>query len=574
MPVPRRLDRPGASPSMIFDGHDDSDGDSDTENEREFGLGLEAFPAFTRRSGGRGGRGVVFPGSPPTPAGGPVPFLPGAAGTTSFSTSPRAESFFTSTSTSPSASSFPPLRTESFLASPRTTTEDSAAAALESEFNSMRRGGGGRGGGPVLARMRDIGRHLDVLHGRAAALDAAALDVRRHIEALRPGAASRASGSTSVGQGREREGGGQGRGTNLHWAALAVDVDLPPRGGTGTALATPTWHEDTGVPAAQLEEEERNTARELRRWPEFDALNEQFRRERPPEEREREQRRGIDRDFASLFPDLGLGRGVGMGIGTHPPGLNSETEFESTPFAEVAARRQARIQAQRQEQTQSQTDMLLWTRSAIAEERARLVEMQGRLAALGAAARGTNANAVSATTGSADANASADGATTTTTTDASTTPTTSPTLLADIRQIVREQTELLARVGGLVAEMGARVAGGAFDGLNLDANDNTGFGAGGAGGGGGAATMLARAREALERAERAVRVRVPSDGDAALRRLGLEALYGDGAGATATATTSTNATTTTGTTAAAAEDEEDKRPTPTSTIRRRVFFER
>ncbi|KAJ7481389.1 hypothetical protein B0H11DRAFT_2193535 [Mycena galericulata] len=227
------------------------------------------------------------------------------------------------------------------------------------------------------ARVRDIERHLDALGARVAALDAAAADVRQHIESLRP-------------------------------AAVAVSVRASAR----SPVRSPAREMEVGVGAER--------------------------------EREREQ----------------------------------SVVLEATPSIDVSAAAAA-PPTDDTHHPDARTELINSTRAAIAEERARLGELHARLTSL-------TAPPPPALTVTSPPRAD---------------PLSTAPLITDMRTLVREQTDLLARVGGLVAEMGARV--GAFEGV-------AGSTAGGASrengtGNGGVASALARARATLERADRAMR---------------------------------------------------------------------
>ncbi|KAJ7089112.1 hypothetical protein C8R44DRAFT_861492 [Mycena epipterygia] len=127
-------------------------------------------------------------------------------------------------------------------------------------------------------------------------------------------------------------------------------------------------------------------------------------------------------------------------------------------------------------------ELFVSTRAAIAEERARLSEMQERLSALGSAA--TPAPPLVTVTAPAPA------------------PAPAPGFATDMRAIVREQTELLARVTGLMADIGRRV--GTLEADTASSSDSVTGALTRARealerAGGGAAAVIARAREALER---------------------------------------------------------------------------
>ncbi|KAJ6453429.1 hypothetical protein C8R47DRAFT_1329326 [Mycena vitilis] len=219
-------------------------------------------------------------------------------------------------------------------------------------------------------------------------------------------------------------------------------------------------------------------------------------------------------------------------------------------------------------------NILASARAAIAEERSRLSEVQGRLAVLEASR--TAPTIIAASTLSSVTPSSVPPSTI----PAAATPT---ALVSDIRGIVREQTALLLRVGGLIADVGTQI--GVLEGARAAAHE---AGQALAHSNAGAAALLARARETIERADRAVSTSADEARRMDERLGGLVDPSAEGnanaiaiaiadADATALRTMArqmltaalTPASTTPEAAAAASADAEDKPPV----VRRRIFFD-
>ncbi|KAJ7812702.1 hypothetical protein B0H14DRAFT_2856067, partial [Mycena olivaceomarginata] len=214
----------------------------------------------------------------------------------------------------------------------------------------------------TTTRVRDIERHLDVLGVRAAALDAAAANMRQHLEALR----------TEVG----------GRGGAVGRSAPPLSPDLQQE---AVGAATRAGGETNGAGVA---------------------------------------------GSATAIAMPGAGAGV----------------LPTTSMAADSTAPSAAAQGREAQARDARTELLISAR-----------EMQERLVALGERTSPALVP-VPATAAPAPSSAPAPAATS------------SPALVADIRAIVRDQTALLSRVSGLIADMGARV--GALEGT-LERVDRT-----------------------------------------------------------------------------------------------------
>ncbi|KAJ7463519.1 hypothetical protein B0H11DRAFT_2285352 [Mycena galericulata] len=357
------------------------------------------------------------------------------------------------------------------------------------------------------ARVRDIERHLDALGVRVAALDAAAADVRQHIESLRPAAvAVRASvraparspvrsPAREVGFGvwaeMVREEDQSGARVAALDAAAAADVRQHVESLRPAALA---------VRASSVRTRARSPVRSPAREVEFGVWAEMVREEDQSGARvaalDAAAAADVRQHVESLRPAALAVRASSvrtrarspvrspareMEVGVWAARVREEAQsavLETTPGIDVSTA-VATPPTDDTPHPESRTELVSSTRAAIAEERARLGELQARLTSL---------------------TAPPPPALTVTSPPAADPLSTAP-LITDMRTLVREQTDLLARVGGLVAEMGARV--GALEGV-------AGPTAGGASrengtGSGGVASALARARATLERADRAMR---------------------------------------------------------------------
>ncbi|KAK6996686.1 hypothetical protein R3P38DRAFT_1956204 [Favolaschia claudopus] len=292
--------------------------------------------------------------------------------------------------------------------------------------------------GATNARVREIvEQHLDVLGVRAAALDAAAANVRQHIEALRMDAAARAAGA----------------GSNL---GSSVNGNVPTTAASTTSTATTTSTPSSPpAPAPSLEGQEAAVAAATRAG----LL--------------REARADLRAAMATRRNTYTAGFGAetlqsNQANPLLPPGSALRTEPPTTAAAlreTIAAR-----------ENQAREMRLM-----IAEERTRLSELQARLMSYGEG--GPSASSLPSSSASSNSTLvpSASSSSTTLVNTATTTsrsPTEQPSI-ADIRAIVRQQTALLSRVSNLISDVGTQMG-------ELEGNRA-------------AATMLARVRETVDR---------------------------------------------------------------------------
>ncbi|KAJ7231421.1 hypothetical protein B0H12DRAFT_1077194, partial [Mycena haematopus] len=350
--------------------------------------------------------------------------------------------------------------------------------------------------------LHELERHLDVLGMRAAALDAAAATMRRHIEVLR------------------------GHSNNNGTAVQHQHQDnIPVVQRNATSV-----QDDTTAPSTYISQDLSTVARQD---------------EAPADART-------------------------------PSSARAWTNLSLPTPSTAAASPDVQAHAAR-------TELLVSARAAIAGERMRLSGMQERLSVLGGrspapapASSSTQTASAPTTTLVAPSPAPPTGA-----------PSSSPALSPALRTLVRDQTALLARVGGLIADMGVRlgVSVGALENAVRSASvDNaasegnirsaasggtTGFASsasvGNANAGNAAMLALVRARETLARADRTLR---RADADAIAVRGRLEGILDADAPAGIDVDTDRHGDVRPG---AGAANEEDKRPIVVS---RRTFFER
>ncbi|KAJ7452202.1 hypothetical protein FB451DRAFT_1565937 [Mycena latifolia] len=233
-------------------------------------------------------------------------------------------------------------------------------------------------------RVRELTRHLDELGVRVAALDAAAADVRAHIESLRA------------------------RSSPPQEAAPARVEDAPPPADADA---------DAGEHAPASHEDDENE------FPTLDPVD---------EEAEAEWRRAA-LSLLSAPRASRVAQGLPIPTDVVPP-ASPTSDTSTVVFAAPVSPPPVPVV------TSTPHDIVASTRAAIAEERLRLAELQARLATVASAPSASSAPSA---------------------------PAPASTLTA-LSGIMREQTELLARVGALVAALGTQeTAGGRGVGVGV-----------------------------------------------------------------------------------------------------------